>query len=265
MPHLTLTKDAKQRLKEIRPYINFNYDLRKPLSKTQKRKIAVYYNELAALFSRPYQIYRPKGGRASKKLQAFAQHDRYLPGLKVAVIPNNGEEMKITKNKKGEYKAKGEFVEFSTVPLDTDELLENPEAHVNERIEQYPAKQYTIQAGRYEIPIPHLPNTVGKAVAKLCAKYSDESDNHYFGNWLHGLIRYKFHNQEQIKDYLVTKHAAIKRDKKERLSIRRLKEKIADLQFTLKNINPEGLYAARIKKRIKRLEQHLAELYQRAR
>lgn len=205
-----------QRLKEIRPFVDFNYDLREPLSRAAKRRIKKYHDEITALTNRPYQVYRPRNKSHLKDAQAFAQHGANLPGLKVAFLPTDGaHKMRLRFTPKG-IQAKTNNVVMTDVALSVRQLLINPIKHVNARIQGNPAKQYTIQAGRYEIPHPYLPETVAQGVAKLVMAYGDKESPHYFGLWLHGLKAYRFEAQGSLHDYLQEKQKVIKEGKRER-------------------------------------------------
>lgn len=208
--------------------MNFDYDLRKPLTASAKRKIKKYHDEISALTNRPYQVFRPRSPEHLRAAQEFAQHEKLLPGLKVAFIPTDGaNRVELHFNKSG-VKGKTKHVTISDVRLSVSQLLINAEKHVNERIQGNPAKQFTVQAGRYEIPQPYLPSTVGKAVARLVARYGAESgigpsDNHYFGRWLHGLKAYEFEAQAGLQEYLIEKQKAITEGKRRRKRARRRK------------------------------------------
>lgn len=220
MPRNTQKSNAKKlhsdRLKQIRPFINFNYDLRAPLTKSAKTKIKRYHDEITALTNRPYQVFRPRKIDHLKEAQAYAQHGAALPGLKVAFLPTDGaNRVKLRFTEKGVV-AKTKNVLISDVRLSKRQLLINAEAHVNARIQGNPAKQFTIQAGRYEIPRPFLPETVAKGVARLVMQYSDSESNHYFGNWLHGLKAYQFENQGTLAEYLQEKAKHIREAKNDR-------------------------------------------------
>lgn len=219
---------ATQRLKEIRRFVSFDYDLRKPLNKSAQRKIKKYHDEITALTNRPYQVYRPRRADHLHEAQEFAQHEKQLPGLRVAFIPTDGKNKVSLKFTSKGVKGKTKHVEISDVKLSVTQLLINAEKHVNERITGNPAKQYTVQAGRYEIPQPHLPSTIAKYVAKLVSRYSDaggvtKDSNHYFGRWLHGLKAYEFDNQAGLMEYFGAKSQAIKEGKKRRKRERRRK------------------------------------------
>lgn len=212
-----------QRLKAIRKYINFDYDLRKPLSNYQKRKIKQYHDEIDALTARPNQVYRPKDKGRLRKAQQFAQHEKYLPGLDVAFIPTDGKtKAKIRFDKSGDIVAVSDHVITRGLELETDKLLIDPIAHVNEVIKRDPhAKQFTVKAGRYEIPVPVTRATVANYVARLTARYSDEGANNYHGNWLHGLNSHTFKNQATFDEYQMAKNAAKRELQRERRNAKR--------------------------------------------
>jgi hypothetical protein len=241
MPRKTAKLKAKinkngihaQRLKEIRRFVDFNYDLRKPLTSSQKRKIKTYHDEISALTNRPYQVYRARSRTHLYEAQEFAQHGKRLPGLKVAFLPVDGaNKIKLRFTGRGVV-GKTKHVVITDVKLSIAQLLINPEKHVNERIAGNPAKQFTVQAGRYEIPSPYLPSTIGKAVARLVSRYGadsgyDEDNNHYFGRWLHGLKAYEFEAQAGLQEYLIEKAKNIKEGKRARRREFRRKKRLRE-------------------------------------
>jgi len=216
--HISINGIHAQRLKQIRKFVDFDFDLRKPLSKYQKAKIKKYHHEIDALPSRPYHAYRSKDKKRLQRAQEFAQHEKRLPGLKVAFIPTDGEHRpKIRVNKKGEITATTDHVITRGLELDTFELLENPVEHVNAVIAGHPdAKSFTVKAGRFEIPQPHSRATIANYVARLTARYYAGAGHHYHGNWLHGLSSHQFKNQADFNDYNKTKNANKKKRQKDR-------------------------------------------------
>lgn len=207
-----------KRFQAISEYVSFDYDLTKPLTTYQKRKIKTYYTEIDALTARPYQVYKPQSKQRLKKAQEFAQHEKQLSGLKVAFIPNNGKERaKIRFDKSGDIVASTKHVSTRGLSLDTAELIRDPIAHVNEVISRDPkAKRFTALCGRYEIPVSQSRATIGNFVANLTAKYSTEDANNYHGNWLHGLASHHFNEQADYTEYMKEKQASKKRVQKDR-------------------------------------------------
>lgn len=210
-----------ERLKEIRKFVSFDFDLRQPLTPTQRRKVKKYHDEIKALTNRPFQIYRARNSEHLREAQEFANNGRNLPGIKVAFIPTDGKNrVRLSFGKDG-VTAHTAHVTTHVVRLSTAGLLRDPIAHVNSRIAGHVATQFTIRADVYEIPQPYLPESVAAAVARLVAKYGeqnglDDDDNHYFGHWLHGLNAYTFENQTGLQEYLIEKQKAIKQGKRER-------------------------------------------------
>lgn len=224
--NLSLNGIHAQRLKAIRSYVDFDYDLRKPLTKYQKSKIKKYFNEIDALTARPYQVYRPRTKDHLKKAQDFAQHEKRLPGLKVAFIPTNGKDRaRIRFDSKGNIETVTNHITTRGLSLNTDALLKDPIKHVNQVIKKEPhAKRFSVLCGRFEIPVTHSRETVAGYVAFLTGKYTADKGNHFHGNWLHGLAAHYFTDQSSFNDYMTEKQAAKKElQRKRRNALKRAK------------------------------------------
>lgn len=80
----------KARLKALRPFVTFDYDLRKPLSRYQKRKIKGYYDQLEARSTRYDQTYKPKSKKNLKvALKASGQKGRAWKAAQVRTLTEN--------------------------------------------------------------------------------------------------------------------------------------------------------------------------------
>jgi len=200
------------RLKSIRPYVSFDYDLRKPLTRYAKQKIKKYFDLVQSLTARPNQIYRPRSPQRLKPVQRFAQHNTTLSELTVAFVPTPVPVRIEVKN--GAVMMRGEHVITQNVPLDPHSLAIDPQQHVSDRIAQHApaAKMLTIQAGRYEIPFSLSPDTVGDHVARLTERYST-NDGHHYSEWLYGLNAHTYINQTDFDNY-----DAVKRHEKAKLA-----------------------------------------------
>lgn len=226
MPNNKANKIHAQRLKAIRPFIDFNYDLRKPLSNYQKRKIKEYYDEINALTARPYYVYRPRKSERLTKAQQYAQHEKQLKGLKVAFIPTNGiEKPKISFNKSGDLIAETKHVKTEFIPFDPDLLVDDPENYTRDLIDDIDAKRFTILAGKYEIPNSYSKSRLPANVAKLAGKYGNPDLNNYFGNWMVGLSAHTFSEQADFNEYAKAKSDAKKQLQRERKNRKRRKSK----------------------------------------
>lgn len=228
MPKNNRRASAKQlhseRLKQIRPYVNFDYDLRKPLTAAAKRKIKLYHDEVEALTARPYQVYRPRRRDHLAQVQDFSQHEKKLPGLKVAFVPTDGShKLNIRFTKEGVVADSSEGIHQARIKLDTAALLKDPIKHVNDRIRGRKEKTFTVQAGRYEIPHSYNRERIAIGVARYVSTYSNPEANNYFGRWLHGVIAYSFSKQESPGHYLSEKAKNIAKGKRKRRNERKRK------------------------------------------
>ena len=237
-----------QRLKAIRPYVDFDYDLRKPLSSAAKAQITRYYGYIQKLTVRPHQIYRSTDPDKLRAVQRFAQHDpKKHQRLKVAFVPNaGGERMKLRIDKNGRVHGKTGNIAQVEIPLDPLELAEadaNGEAmeYIDAAIDAAPpAKRYVVQAGEFEVPAAKHRNFITEYVAQLMAKYGadkyseDDKNSHYYGNWMFGIIGYNFHNQAQLDDYRSTKRRLTKERARAHVTQNRREKRIRE--------NPPGFW-----------------------
>lgn len=259
MPTLTQKKKARKlfnaRVKQIRPFVDFDYDLRKaPPSKSQKAKVKRYSDEISKLTNRPYQVFRPRLKSRLRPAQQFSQHEANLPGLKVAFVPTDGSGTTRLRFTKSGIVAKSEHVSIRGVSLSISGLAGNTPEYVARRISGITASHFTIQAGAFEIPIPYLPESVPGAVAYLVERYGgkgtpddkEDRENHHWANWLHGLKGYESDNQEDVVSYLMDKRNRIKGDKKER---DKLRKRIQRESSTFRKNEREAARATRKQKR----------------
>lgn len=226
--------DYAARLRAIRPYVNFDHDLRSPLSSAAKRQISAYYEYIQKLTVRPHQIYRSRSAKNLANVQRFAQHDPAFKHLTAAFVPNAGSErMKITINKKGQVHGKTGNIGVYEIPFDMDRLFaamarddndagETVAKYVREVIRKGPrVKAYVLRAGEFEVPGAYQGNLIIDEVLRKMNKYSadsydaDKTSSHYYGNWMHGLNGYTFHDQADVMAYRtqkskLTKQAAAK-------------------------------------------------------
>jgi hypothetical protein len=216
-----------QRLKAIRPFIDFDYDLRKPLTKYQKSRIREYYKEVDALTARPYYVFRPRSKQHLIKAQQFAQHEKSLPGLKVAFIPTSGTTKPIIRFKNGKYTQTIDHVTTELIQFNKTELIKDSKGHVENVIkEKRNAKRFTILAGRYEIPRSYSRNLIAQYVAQYTAKYSNPDKNNYFGNWMVGLAAHHFKDQATFTEYQSAKYKAKVKLKTSRRNRKRRRQRI---------------------------------------
>lgn len=216
-----------KRMHAIRPYVNFDYDLKAPLSKSRKQRIKAYFDEIEALTQRPFSIYRPRNKKRLKKAQEFAQHEKQLPGLKAAFIPTDGvSKPKIRFDKQGNLIARTNHITTRFLVFNKSELIKNPKAHTESVINRdKSAKRFTILAGRFEIPISYDRALISKYVAYYAERYSIKTANNYFGNWMIGVNAHTFHDQADYEEYAAARANSRKALKKKRKNKKRQSKK----------------------------------------
>lgn len=233
--------------------MSFNYSLRAPLSSSAKAKINRYYDYLQRLTTRPTQIYRTKDPARLKKVQIFAQHDiKAFPQIKVAFVPNDGKEkMRITFNNKGRVIAKTKYVSKILIELDPIKAMAAEESgnladYIDSRIDSAPpVLRYIVQAGEFEVPIARSREFITEYVVDLANRYgSNESDNHHYKNWLHGIVGYNFQNQSNYDDYRISKAKSTRQNS--RAHINNNKREVREMT------SPPGFWINKSKKLAKR-------------
>lgn len=191
-----------QRLKEIRPFITFNYDLRTKLSASNKRTIKKYHDAINQLTARPNRVFRPRRRDHLKTAKQFAQHPKGLPGLKVAFIPLADKDAKIVFDKKRRLVVKTRHVSTHDIQFDFNLLVDDPVKHINDLVNEHPnAKAFTIKADEHEIPGSFSRSMLSQGVIELMEKYGEVSSNNYFGNWLFGAKAHTFKNQSDFNSF----------------------------------------------------------------
>lgn len=209
-----------EKMREIRALVNFDYDLRKKLSKYQKEKINKYYNKVKEAKGQPVRIYRPKSNEIKKILKTASGFD--LPGFKAILIPNpdpeNPYRVKI-ENKKLIFSNKSGSKVY--IPFDILNLIENPEKEINAALKKASGDRIAIACGEFEYR-ERVSNKerARELLLKFITEYGDKTSNHYFGRWLHGIYSVKIKNQELMDKEMIKKaiyRAAPKGKRKELL------------------------------------------------
>jgi len=237
-----------QRLKAIRPFVDFDYDLRKPLSSAAKAQITAYYGYIQKLTVRQHQIYRSRDRKKLRAVQRFAQHDpNRFQHLKVAFVPNAGaERMRITIAKDGTVRGKTGKIAQVEIPLDKIALVKADEQgraaqYVENAINNAPgAARYVVQAGEFEVPTAHLRTTITRYVVDLMSRYSSDNfdkndkNSHFYGNWMFGITGYNFTEQSDMEAYRAAKRRATKTRARDHVTQNRREKRIRE--------NPPGFW-----------------------
>lgn len=230
-------------MREIRPYVTFNHDLRKPLSSAAKRQISAYYEQIQKLTVRPHQIYRTTNKENLRAVQRFAQHDpRRFGKIKVAFVPNaGGEPLRIRIGKDGRVHGTTTHVGIIDIPLDPERLALEGKDYIDAQIDRAPrAKMYSVQAGNFEVPSARARQFITEYVLDLMNRYSadrfdeDNQSSHYYGNWMFGINGYNFTNQQDMMTYRANKRALTKKRAREGVVKRRKEKRLLE--------NPPGFW-----------------------
>jgi hypothetical protein len=233
-------KNYSQLMRDIRPFVDFNFDLRRTLTPAQKGQITKYHSYIEQLTIRPHQVFRSPNKKHLKAAQEFGQHDPKNKRLKVAFVPNASDErMKLEFNKDGSVTGHTANVIIQNIRIDRvklaraavqDEDSDDPEAsyvaeYLDRLIKKGPkAKVYAIQAGAFEISRTFTRDEVADAIQRYMGKYSSGEDNknsNYWGNWLFGVNTYNFKDQAAVGEYRQRKHDMTKKAAHEQAAKRR--------------------------------------------
>jgi len=184
------------KLKEIRPYIDFNFNLNEKLTPAQKSKITRYHKAIVEIKRHSNQIYRPRRKDHLKTAQKYGNHPAGHPGIKVAFIPAGKEKIKITFKRNGELTAKSKHVNTRYFEFDQQRLAEMPDTEIARLLKERPnARAFNIQTGIHEIKRPTNRVEIGEKIHRLINQYDDDKKNNHYANWMHGIKTHEFKNQ----------------------------------------------------------------------
>lgn len=222
-----------RRMRDIRPFVNFDYDLRKPLSAAAQRKILKYWRVVDSLKARNHIVYRPRNKHNLLPAQKFAQHEELLPGITAAFIPvadPKSARLKIGRGKRLRFKIRERGVERESLPFNARKLARDPDGHIAETLAKEPkATHFAVQAGKFEISAAITRERVAPRVKQLMERYSPgskeykqyrHSSNHW-KEWLHGLNVYRFPDQAEPGEFMQRKMEAARQLKKRRRKAKR--------------------------------------------
>jgi len=225
--------EYSNKLKAIRSFVDFDYDLRKPLHSSQKRKINKYFEAIDALGPRSNKVYRSKNKKRLKRVQEFGRNNfDALPDIKVAFYESseaNPVKLRVTEQK---VIAHGKYFDIRYVPFDRMALLQNPDKEVQRALDDPGAKGANWfrvavgDGGMYSIASPRTRGRVLPFIGELMKKYDrlDESGkvkNNYWGNWLHGIMPMHARNQTDVNTFLAKDEKIRTEIKKKRKRVRR--------------------------------------------
>lgn len=214
MPISEKQAELRKQMKELRGFVGFNYDLRKPITGGAARKIREYHEELQRLTARPNRVYRARNSKRLKAAQQFAQHPGGFKDFKVAFVPAvAGTKLKFTKS--GGVYTRTDNIRAVQIPLDPIKVARDPEGEARRAIAKEPkAKRFQIMTNEFLIPQSYSASKLPEAITRLVTRYSPGGDKYVerkhggtvtssnnVNQWLNGVTAYYFDNQATVEDF----------------------------------------------------------------
>lgn len=251
-----INRDYSRKLRFIRSFVTFDYDLRKPLPKSAKKKITKYFDHVYALHARANKVYRTRNPQKLAKVQKMERNEAdAFPALKVAFIESSAANPveKVFFDKEGRAHIARKFFEMKFIEFDKEALATEPDEEIERALQvEPPAFAYRIAADIYSIASTATRGRIPGKIKELQTRYGmdietrvhkDEADaeNHYWGNWLNGLIPMYVRNQSELNDFLI-------RDDRERNNLKKARRaaKMRRYREREEHVTPRGEYTHRV-------------------
>ena len=190
------------------------------LTPAQKKQIRRYDAEIISLKARGVRVYRARNPKNLKAVQAFAQHGKGFPQLRVAFVPvaDPTQPTRIRVNKRGTVHVVSQgiarnvymFRKFERLP--GERLTEAGMLAVIKRILAVDkvSRVFSRICGKYEEKATWARNA--ELIAKKCSEYIEGYGNHR--RWFDGLIGYNFIAQADFSEYRSMRGILAKKSKK---------------------------------------------------
>ncbi len=196
-------------MKQLRPFVDWNVDLRKPLSPSDKRRITIYHKQLEDMRKRPHKVYRPRTKESAKAAREFAGNA--LPGFNAIPIPVADPKTAKVKFRKGlGIKTQSAGGSQTFIPFgDPIRLAKEPKEYIESLIKRHPQKYFKISIGKSETLGTFARGKIGKEIERIMGNYTTLKD------YLRGLYAINIGPQGSIEKYLLSKAEAKTKAKKE--------------------------------------------------
>ena len=218
--------DFRYMIETLRPFAKGfsardGYDLNRveKLTPAKKRKLIKYYNEAVMRASRPFQLYQSRSKKAMDVARKAAGEEAGFPLFKGVFLPTQslGERARVrvdTKRGIVEIKSRTHSVTvfyWEMFGVKPEDIANDPIGVTNYVTSQIGAKQYSINAGEHSVgkgvPKLYTASVLGPAIQRLIERYGednydpDDSNSHYYGNWLTGVRAYDFSNINNMREW----------------------------------------------------------------
>lgn len=224
--------DYKERMRELRGHVNFNYDLRKKLSSGQKAKINKYYEEYKSFSGGLYRRYNSRDKKKLAKIQKATGMN--LRGFTHAFIPNYHDNLKYTPkiDKDGTVSFVTKFEDKIIYQIDAVKFAKNPERELDRVLKSVKEKRIGVLCGAHEFKQPRLQNKedTRQLVNYLVNTYNSfNADgtlaNNNYRNWLHGFFGVRVKNQKEYEMAMRNKTRFSSLTRKKKLEVLKLEHK----------------------------------------
>lgn len=198
----------KSQMRELRPFVSFNYDLRRKIAPQSIAKIRRYNQELQRLKSYPtIKYYRPRAKpriKAAKKISIL--EPEYQKQFKVVPLADIPPTAKI-KFRKDKLIGITEKLDVLQVPFSVSRYLRNPEKYIEYIKKQYPDyNSFRIKAGKHTVSGAcefdtmqnFLDNLLSSPKQKILTKTKRQEV-------FHSIIAYKTKGQEENNNDIAEK------------------------------------------------------------
>lgn len=176
-------KNIKNQLKAIRPFVKFNYDLRRKISPQSIAKIKRYHKELRSITYSSKRIYRP---RIKSHLQSAIIKAGIKPEfkqLKAIPLPTTDEKAKVSIDNKGNMLIKEKNIDIKFTPIDPKSLIKNPRQYAKQILLDNPkAKRFMVKVGKYYLSVSFERDTFANGLVKLMKRYKTGKSKREFAN-----------------------------------------------------------------------------------
>lgn len=171
----------------MRPFVTFNYDLRKGIAGQSIAKIKRYHKELSAITRPPHFIFRPRRKDHLKLAAKKAGIEPRFSQIKAVPIATTEDKPLRWIDKKGRFVLQEKYIMTVFVPADPMAILKDPKAYARKIIKENPdAKSFHIKVGNNFLPMVFSKTTFTAGFARFLRRYKGEKKIQFVNNVLSG-------------------------------------------------------------------------------
>lgn len=199
-------KNTKNMLKAIRPFVTFNYDLRRKISPQSIAKIKRYHKEFRAITYSSKRIYRP---RRKDHLQAAiikAGINPQFKQIKAIPLPTTDENAKVSIDTKGNILIKEKNIDIKFTPIDSEAVIKNTRKYAKRILTENPkAKRFLIKVGKHYLSVSFERETFVNGLVKLMERYKGKARRDFAESVLRGIETTNYKRQTSYEKYQIAR------------------------------------------------------------